>query len=127
MNWKRWLVIAIVGGVVAVVFGPFAYIHFFNGKTPTPLTETSSKGSASTTTASGTAAGTWTVARGSLVGYRVNEVLFGQKATAVGRTSDVTGTMTVKGTTIETATFTVDMTTVKSDKERRDAQFQGRI
>ena len=31
------------------------------------------------------------------------------------------------GTTVKTATFTVDMTTVSSDQQRRDNQFNGRI
>src|SRR5439155_14470691 len=77
--------------------------------------------------ASGTVDGTWTIASGSQVGYRVAEVLFGQSHTAVGRTSAITGTVTIAGTTVRSATFTVDMTTVASDQNRRDRQFQGRI
>jgi polyisoprenoid-binding protein YceI len=67
------------------------------------------------------------VASGSVVGYRVNEVLFGQTNVAVGRTSAVTGSMTVNAKTVSTAEFTVDMTTVSSDQARRDEQFNGRI
>ena len=61
------------------------------------------------------------------MGYRVGEVLFGQHNTAVGRTKDITGQLTVAGTTVTSASFTVDMTTVNSDESQRDAQFQGRI
>jgi polyisoprenoid-binding protein YceI len=57
----------------------------------------------------------------------VQEVLFGQSNVAVSRTSAVTGSITVTGTTIDAGTFTVDMTTVASDQNRRDAQFNGRI
>jgi polyisoprenoid-binding protein YceI len=46
---------------------------------------------------------------------------------AVGRTSDITGSITVDGKTISAGTFTVDMTTVTSDESRRDGQFNGRI
>jgi len=53
--------------------------------------------------------------------------LFGQHATAVGRTQSVTGAMTIAGTNVTTASFTVDMTSVTSDRSLRDSQFQGRI
>ena len=57
----------------------------------------------------------------------MNEVLFGQKATAVGRTSDVRGSLTIDGTTVTAAKVVADLTTVSSDERRRDGQFQGRI
>jgi polyisoprenoid-binding protein YceI len=77
-------------------------------------------------------AGTWKVTTGSVVGYRVNEVLLGQNTTAVGRSSDVTGHLTISGgtssgSTATAATFTVAMDTIHSDKSQRDAQFDGRI
>ena len=71
--------------------------------------------------------GVWNATSASVVGYRVKEVLFGQSTEAVGRTSDVKGTVTVKGNAVEAAEFTIDMTTVKSDQSKRDAQFKGRI
>jgi polyisoprenoid-binding protein YceI len=67
------------------------------------------------------------VADGSVVGYRVQETLFGQSAEGVGRAEGVTGSLTVEGTTVTAATFEVDMTTFASDESRRDSQFQGRI
>jgi polyisoprenoid-binding protein YceI len=53
--------------------------------------------------------------------------LFGQSNVAAGRTSSVTGSVTIAGTTVSKASFTVDMTTVSSDQQRRDNQFNGRI
>jgi len=38
----------------------------------------------------GPVSGAWTVTTGSQAGYRVQEILFGQSHTAVGRTSKVT-------------------------------------
>jgi polyisoprenoid-binding protein YceI len=67
------------------------------------------------------------VASGSVVGYRVKEVLAGQSQTAVGRTSSVTGHLTIKATTATAAIFTVPMATIKSDESQRDVQFDGRI
>ena len=64
---------------------------------------------------------------GSQAGYRVPETLLGQDTEAVGRTTDVTGQLLVSGTTIESATFEVDLTTVASDDNRRDNQFRTRI
>jgi polyisoprenoid-binding protein YceI len=138
-HWLRWLITAIVIVVVLAVAGPFVYIHFFNGSTPTALSLTPS-GSASasagssasstpaaTTAASGSVAGTWNAGSGSVVGYRVNEVLVGQSTTAVGRTTSVTGHLAIAGTTATAASFTVQMATVHSDKSERDGQFDNRI
>ena len=64
---------------------------------------------------------------GSVVGYRVKEVLFGQDNIAVGRTSTITGQLKIIGTTVMAGGFTVQMATIKSDQSQRDAQFRGRI
>jgi polyisoprenoid-binding protein YceI len=61
---------------------------------------------------------------GSFVGYRVQEQLASLGAnTAVGRTPDVTGSLTLRGTTVNAAEFTADLTTLKSDDNRRDGQL----
>ena len=51
----------------------------------------------------------------------------GQSAEGVGRTSDVTGSMTIDGASVDAVELVADMKTVKSDDSRRDGQFQGRI
>jgi polyisoprenoid-binding protein YceI len=145
-RWPWFLGGGIVPILLGVTLGPFIYIHFIQSDPPpkfsidnvgatttVPATGATSVAPASTAAPSGSAAasggidGTWTVAGGSQAGYRVKEVLFGQDADAVGRTSDVTGSMTIAGTTVNDATFKVDLTTVKSDESQRDSQFQGRI
>jgi polyisoprenoid-binding protein YceI len=131
-HWVRWLLAAVAVLVVLAVAGPFVYIHFFNGSTPTALTLSptatpATTAATATEAASGPVAGTWTVGSGSIVGYRVNEVLLGQAATAVGRTTSVTGRLTIQGSTVTAAAFTVPMDTIHSDKSQRDAQFDGRI
>jgi len=129
-HWLRWLLVAIAGLVVLAAAGPFVYIHFFNGSTPAALSLPPASSPSSTSAAAaaaGPAAGTWTAGPGSVVGYRVNEVLLGQSATAVGRTTAVTGHLTIAGTAVTAAAFSVPMATVHSDKSQRDAQFDGRI
>src|SRR5829696_6465646 len=89
--------------------------------------------SAAAADASGVA-GTWTVDpsvgsfsdfTSSFVGYRVQEELASVGATeAVGRTPDVTGSLTVDVTTITAAEFSADLTTLESDESRRDGQLR---
>jgi polyisoprenoid-binding protein YceI len=62
---------------------------------------------------------------GSFVGYRVQEELatIGGN-TAVGRTPDVTGSLTLDGTTVTSVEVTADLTTLVSDDDRRDGQLR---
>jgi polyisoprenoid-binding protein YceI len=120
-----------LGGLIAlallVVGGTWIYIHLIEGPAPNALSlKSSTSASAGTATYTGVT-GTWRVARGSLVGYRVNEVLAGQQNVAVGRTSNISGSMTISGGTVTSASFTVQMATIHSDQSQRDAQFNGRI
>ncbi|HTZ93430.1 MAG TPA: YceI family protein [Streptosporangiaceae bacterium] len=144
--WRRlgwWLLGGLVVLVVVVVGGTWLYIHVIEGPAPAPLSLKSSSpapsapgssdetASGASTAGSGSAdaavAGTWRVSSGSIVGYRVNEVLAGQNNVAVGRTSDITGRLTISGSTVTAASFSVPMDTIKSDESERDAQFNGRI
>jgi polyisoprenoid-binding protein YceI len=79
--------------------------------------------------APGSTAGTsrWAATDASQVGYRVQEVLFGVDTTAVGRTDQVQGTLTIDGTQVTGVDFTVDVASIKSDESRRDSQFRGRV
>jgi polyisoprenoid-binding protein YceI len=125
---KRWIIGIVVVAVAVVVGGPFVYFHFIQGKAPAKL---SLDTTAVPTTVAGTTraplAGTWKIGSGSVVRYRVKETLFGQSATAVGTTNTVTGSLTIAGTQLTKADFSVDMTTVTSDRSQRNDQFQGRI
>jgi polyisoprenoid-binding protein YceI len=121
----RWIVVTAAMVAITVVGGPFAYIHFIDGKAPAKLTLSASSTASSSATV--TLDGTWSVAAGSQAGYRVGESIFGQNTTAVGRTSALTGTITISGTSVTSGSFTADLTAVKSDQSGRDKQFQGRI
>ena len=90
-----------------------------------PSTDAGASGDISGTWAVDPAVGSFDDFSGSFVGYRVREELASVGATeAVGRTPDVTGTMTVDGTTITAAEFTADLTTLQSDERNRDRQLQ---
>jgi polyisoprenoid-binding protein YceI len=64
---------------------------------------------------------------GTWAGYRVEEELANVGAsTAVGRTPDVSGTMTVEGGEVAAVDVEVDMTTLQSDNGQRDGQLATR-
>ena len=71
--------------------------------------------------------GTWHVGAGSLAGYRVKETLFGASNIAVGRTSTITGSLTVAGGRLTAGNFSVDVASVRSDRSARDDSFKIRI
>lgn len=87
-------------------------------------------------TADGVVDGRWTVDRsvgsfddfsGTWAGYRFDEQLIGIGAnTAVGRTPDVTGTMTVTDNEVTAVDVAVDLTTLDSDSDRRDQALRTR-
>ena len=84
-------------------------------------------------------AGTWTVdtsvgefsyedSTGTFVGFRVDEELSGLgSTTAVGRTPDVSGTVTIEGTTVTAATIEADMTSITTNDSRRDDKVQSAL
>jgi polyisoprenoid-binding protein YceI len=129
----------VAAGVLAVVLavgGPFVYINYLTSDAPERLEVATGQGATASTAAAsdstddgtgGSLDGTWTAGSGSVAGYRVKEVLLGQNTEAIGRTSAVTGKLTVSGGQVAGGAFSVDLTRVTSDEQRRDAQFQGRI
>jgi polyisoprenoid-binding protein YceI len=129
----RWAVTGVAVVAVLAVAGPFVYVNFIKDDAPAPLTAATTAPSTPATTVAGQSsadavtAGTYSVASGSQAGYRVKEVLFGQDTEAVGRTSAVSGQITVAGTRVTAGNFTVDLRTMQSDEDRRDNQFQTRI
>jgi polyisoprenoid-binding protein YceI len=80
--------------------------------------------------------GTWSVdtsigefsyedSTGTFVGFRVAEELSGLgSTTAVGRTPDVTGTLTVDSTTVTAVTIEADMTSITTNDNRRNDKVQ---
>ena len=71
-------------------------------------------------------AGDWEVSNGSEAGYRVEEVLNGTDVTVTGRTDEVTGTFSISddGLTLEATDITVDVASIATDSDKRDAYFR---
>jgi len=76
--------------------------------------------------ATGDLSGTWTIdSANSFVGYRIDEELARVgSTTAVGRTSDVTGTLEFDGETITVVDVVANLQGLTSDDDRRDGQLQ---
>ena len=142
MAWSRGRRIGVgvaAAVVVLLAIGGFLLWQVFGGSTP-EAASLSSPSLSPAGSASGAAPasldGTWTIddSTGSLAegtstfaGYRVQEELSGIGAnTAVGRTQNVTGSMTIDGTTITDLSVSVDMTSLQSDDDRRDNQLHER-
>lgn len=142
---KRGLVGAVV--LVVVVYGAiFFYANVLNDSPdaldtddlsgalePASEVETSVPGSSAAPIASEPASagtegfeGTWTPTTASEFGYRVDEILGGVNVTAVGRSNEIEGALTVEGTTAS-IDATVQVESIVSDDDRRDGQFRGRI
>lgn len=136
-RWQKWTIGIVVLALAVAVGGPLIY-KLFNKADPKAekdFAELADKaGSATTIGKFDGLAGTWATLTPDVaaadefyVGYRVNEVLFGQKVTATGRTSEVAGTLTFDDTALKAAEFTAQLASVTSDESRRDNQFRGRI
>lgn len=116
-----------VAVVLVVVGGGFLFYKLVvetNPKPPAKITKT-------TTVGGGTLDGTYRVAPGdpnSFVGYRVQEELVGGaiEQTATGRTSDITGSFTITGTTVQEVSVTADLRTLTSDRDQRDNAIKDR-
>jgi polyisoprenoid-binding protein YceI len=119
----RVLLIAVVAVVAAFAV---AYFTLFAPDSPAKLTLETKGSTNAVPPPTGDLAGTWTVADGSVAGYRVREKLAQLPAPsdAVGRTGAVTGQVTLADRggaySAENADFTVDVSQLKSDQAKRD-------
>ena len=131
------LVGAVVAALVAFVVAPWVYINLIRDDAPDRLTLETTETTIEVLTDETAEepvgdepfdpSGEWVITDESVVGYRVEEILFGQNVTAVGRTSSVTGSIVIDGDSVAEGGFTVDMATITSDSSRRDGQVNGRI
>src|SRR5437016_8871614 len=134
MNHRRNVIAAGVAGAIVLAALGMGIVYFmvFAGSSPQKLALSSPEPSSSSSTASPAStagAGTWTVGSGSQAGYRVREQLASLAAPsdAVGRTTAVTGSFTLtqaaSGDAVTAASFSVDVSTLTSDKAMRDRRI----
>ncbi len=154
-HWLRWILIGGAAAVVLVFAAIFVYANFINDApdalgttdlsnalvattvTDTAVTTTASTPSPSTAAPSGTEAsgngdvadfdGDWAPTPASEFGYRVEEILAGVNTTAVGRSNEIEGLLTIDGASATVVDVTVQIDSIYSDDPRRDGQFRGRI
>ena len=142
------LILVLVAILAVGVGGYLAYDNVLRGDDTAPLAlstpapsdaatsaPTAASSGAATTESStpavdGALAGTWTVTADSQAGYRVRERLanLDAESDAVGRTSDVTGTITVAetadGAQLTAGEIGIDTSTITSDEDRRDNRLR---
>lgn len=147
---QRSAKLALVGVVVVLVVGGLGFWWFVlrgdapdRPALPVRTTDTTSAGSSDSGTAgsgssdsgstgveatSADLEGDWIIRSGDdvFVGYRVQELFGGEtvKKTAVGRTTSVTGSMTIAGGKVTAIDVTADVTKLESDEERRDKNIR---
>lgn len=134
MSRTRGVVLIVAAVAVVAVVGVGAWFWFGGSNSPAPVSLSSDNGAESSAAGAGSLAtglsGTWTVQPSgrTFVGYRVTEKLASlpRPSEAVGRTSAVSGTLTVRGTTVTAADIVADLTQLRSDQARRDNSIRMR-
>jgi len=129
---RRWKLVAAIVAAAVALFGVGVWYFIFRDDSPAAVTLKSATRGVERRSGGDPATldGEWTVNSeigsfatftDSFAGFRVQEQLAGIGAkTAVGRTPDVTGSLTIDGTSIPETSIKVDMTTLKTDEARRD-------
>lgn len=138
---KKFIVIGIVAVVVLGALGAWLFL-----KDDAPEKVSLGNAEKSVTTLAGdttvkstSAVGAWDLdtttgsfdfesATGTFAGFRIKENLSSVgSTTAVGRTGDVTGGLTIEGTQLTKADFEVDLTTLATDRSQRDGRVQNAL
>jgi polyisoprenoid-binding protein YceI len=130
---RRGLIMAGAAVAVLALVGVGLWSWLSRPSGPAPVSLGSMPPASGTVGGSGGGAdGTWTVdgsgapasGEATFVGYRVREELANIGTTeAVGRTSSVSGSMVIQGTTITKVEITADLTMLQSDSANRDRQL----
>lgn len=150
----RWIVVGVAALVVLVVGAILLYAFVLNDSpdeldaddlagaltATVPATTDPTSGATSPSTAATPATtapsdavdpagfdGDWVPTEASEFGYRVDEVLAGVNTTAVGRSNEIDGLLTIEGTTATVVDIEVLIENITSDDGLRDEQFRGRI
>jgi polyisoprenoid-binding protein YceI len=149
----KWIALGAVGLVVLAYAGIFIYTKIIDDApdeldqsdlsealetTTLPATDSTPQSDPPTSSAGSTGSvepseaparfdGDWTATTASEFGYRVDEVIAGVSTTAVGRSNEIDGLLTIDGTTATAVDVEVQIATITSDDSRRDGKFRGSI
>jgi len=106
-HWWRWILPGVGAVLVLGVAGILGAVEL--QPTPAPLALPTTPASAP----AGPLEGTWGVAAGSLAGFRLRENALWVSNDVVGRTSALSGTITISGDQVIAASFSVDLVAIK--------------
>ncbi len=127
----RITIVAVVAAVLVAGGAYAAFALFAGGDSPAPVSispgASTGSGSSDASLTRAQFQGTWKADQdGSFVGYRVREQLgfLPAPSDAVGRTSAVTGNLTVNGLSITAVKVTADLTQLQSDRSMRDERMR---
>jgi polyisoprenoid-binding protein YceI len=116
----RWLLVAIIVIVLGIGVAVGWYVFGDSAPAKPTLTERTVAKDASSDPS-----GQWRLTKSNdvYVGYRIKELFGGStiKRDAVGRTGDATGTMTIAGNEVRTASVVATLTGLESDRAARDS------
>jgi polyisoprenoid-binding protein YceI len=114
--------VVVVLGVSAAAFGPAFYRDVIVGAPEAAPSVSAAPADSALDTSD--LSGDWNIGAGSTAGYRVDEVLNGTDVTVVGKTENVTGTITVDGSNVTAASVDVDVASIATDSGNRDSYFR---
>ena len=103
-RWRRWVLAAVAVAAVLVVATVAVYVSL-----PAPARLALPATAAAPT---GALDGRWVVGDGSAAGFRLTESVLGLGHDVVGRTTEVTGSSEVTGSTVTGATFQIDLASI---------------
>ncbi len=147
-RWIKWVLVGVAIGFVMLFAAIFIYAKFINDSpdaldeadlssalvattSPTDVESTDAPSPDTTPTTEQVQVdnvdGDWVPTTASEFGYRVEEVLSGINTTAVGRSNEIDGMLTIDGTTATGVDITVQIENITSDDSRRDGKFSGSI
>jgi len=115
-HWWRWALGSVLALIILAVAGTGVVVEL----TPVPAPLALPKNAAAP---SGPLDGTWQVAAGSVVGFRVRETIIGFGNDVTGRTSDVAGTAALAGPEVVRATFRVSLDAITVGGKTRQPQL----
>jgi polyisoprenoid-binding protein YceI len=123
-RWLTWTIVGVLLAVGLVVGAPWVYARFFMREAPDPLTLSTPNVVERVPEGPLELDGSWEIQPGSEAGYRLDEVLYDNQATVVGRTESVAGVVVIDDGSLTEARVVVDVGSITTDESARDAFFR---